>query len=78
MSALLKRITFEDGVCNGRPVIRGHRLTVQTVLEFLFAGTSEDELIQQYPFLEKDDIQACKEFVLLLVNNKFSVVDFAA
>lgn len=78
MSALLKRITIEDGVCNGRPVIRGHRLTVQTVLEFLFAGTAEDELIQQYPFLEKDDIQACKEFALLVVNNKFSVVDFAA
>lgn len=57
---LLDRITIDDEVCNGRPTIRGHRLTVQTVLEFLLAGTSEAELMEAYPFLEKEDIEACK------------------
>jgi len=50
---LLDRITIDDEVCNGRPTIRGYRLTVQTVLEFLLAGTSEAELVEAYPFLVK-------------------------
>lgn len=52
-ASLLNRITIDDEVCNGRLIIRGYRLTMQTVLEFLLAGTSEAELMEGYPFLEK-------------------------
>ena len=78
MSELLKRITIKDNVCNGRPTIRGYRLTVQTVLEFLLAGTGEKELLKEYPFLEENDIKACKEFASLIMNNKYSLTDLAA
>lgn len=78
MSALIKRITVNESICNGRPTIRGYRVTVQTILEFLLAGSSEAEVLEQYPFLEPDDIKACKEFAFLLMNNKYSVVEIAA
>jgi uncharacterized protein (DUF433 family) len=52
---LLKRITVDDRICNGKPVIRGMRITAQTVLEFLMAGTPEDEVLKQYPMLEAAD-----------------------
>ena len=61
-SELLKRITIDDRICNGKPVIRGMRITVQTILEFLMAGTPEEELLQQYPSLEREDLEACRQF----------------
>ena len=70
-STLLNRITINDELCNGQPTIRGYRLTVQTVLEFIFAGTSAEELLEQYPFLEAEDIEACKQFAILMMNNKY-------
>ncbi len=59
---LLKRITVDDRICNGKPVIRGMRITAQTVLEFLLPGTPEDEVLEQYPMLEREDLDACKQF----------------
>ncbi|MCB0653049.1 MAG: DUF433 domain-containing protein [Saprospiraceae bacterium] len=78
MSELLKRITIDDKVCNGRPTIRGYRITVQTILEFLLAGTSGEEILEQYPVLESEDIEACKEFALSMMENKYSVSGTAA
>lgn len=75
---LLDRITIDDEVCNGRPTIRGYRLTVQTVLEFLLAGTSEAELMEAYPFLEKEDIEACKLFAVRLMDRHFTIRDITA
>jgi uncharacterized protein (DUF433 family) len=56
---LESRITIDPAVCNGKPTIRGKRITVQTVLEFLSAGESREEILHQYPFLEDADIDAC-------------------
>ena len=56
MNTILERITIDDEICNGKPIIRGLRITVQTILEFLLAGTSEEEILKQYPVLEKDDL----------------------
>ncbi len=75
---LLKRITVDDRICNGKPVIRGMRITAQTVLEFLMAGTPEDEVLKQYPMLEREDLDACRQFALSLMGNSFSVKDIAA
>jgi uncharacterized protein (DUF433 family) len=77
-STLLNRITINDELCNGQPTIRGYRLTVQTVLEFIFAGTLAEELLEQYPFLEAEDIEACKQFAILMMNNKYSIKEVAA
>lgn len=55
---LLKRITVEHGKCGGRPCIRGMRVRVQDILELLSAGASHAEILDDYPYLEEEDIQA--------------------
>ncbi|WP_090155201.1 DUF433 domain-containing protein [Dyadobacter soli] len=59
---LTQRIAADPEICNGQPIIRGMRITVKTVLDFLSAGTTTEELLQQYPSLEKEDIEACISF----------------
>lgn len=56
------RITIEPGKRGGKPCIRGLRMTVYDVLEYLAAGTSEDELLAEFPDLEREDIRACLAF----------------
>lgn len=75
---LLKRITVDDRICNGKPVIRGMRITAQTILEFLMAGTPEEEVLKQYPALEREDLEACRQFALSLLGNSFTVKNVAA
>ena len=78
MNTLSKRITIDDELCNGKPTIRGLRITVQTVLEFLLAGTSEEEVLHQYPALEKEDLEACKQFAIQLMSRRYSLRETAA
>lgn len=56
---LLSRISIDPTICFGKPCIRGHRIWVSLVLDFLASGMSMDELLQQYPGLEAADIYAC-------------------
>jgi len=58
----LNRITFEEGKRGGKPCIRGLRITVYDVLDYLAAGMSEDEILGDFPDLEREDIRACLEF----------------
>jgi uncharacterized protein (DUF433 family) len=58
----LNRITVEEGKCGGRPCIRGFRMRVTDVLELLGAGASIDEILADYPFLEREDIFAAIEY----------------
>jgi uncharacterized protein (DUF433 family) len=55
---LLKRITIEPGKCGGRPCIRGMRMRVTDVLQLLSAGASYEEILNDYPDLEREDILA--------------------
>ncbi len=71
------RITIIPDLCNGKPTIRGKRITVQTILEFLSAGESSEEILKQYPSLEREDIAACLEFASLMMANKFVLKDIA-
>ena len=61
-SELLRRITIEPGKCGGRPCIRGKRFRVTDVLALLSAGASFEEILEDYPFLERDDILAAIEY----------------
>ncbi len=56
---LLKRITYNPKIFGGKPIIRGHRLAVEHVLGMLSAGDSSDTILEGYPWLELEDIQAC-------------------
>ena len=58
----LQRITVEDGKCGGRPCIRGLRIRVTDILELLAAGASFEEILADYPFLEREDIFAAIEY----------------
>ncbi len=77
MSDLLKRITIKPDLCNGKPTIRGKRITVQTILEFLAAGDSEAEILANYPTLNSDDIKACLEFAAVIAGNSLELNDVA-
>jgi uncharacterized protein (DUF433 family) len=56
------RITIDPDICNGKPTIRGKRITVQTILEFLSVGETSEEILKQYPSLDAEDINACLFF----------------
>jgi len=73
MEYLRERITIDDNICNGKPTIRGKRITVNTILEFLGAGDSTAEILKQYPSLVKEDITACLQFAAELLNNNYTI-----
>ena len=58
MNELLTRITINPEVMHGKPCIRNMRFSVAQMLELLSSGMTEKELIEDYPFLEKEDIKA--------------------
>ena len=64
-----ERITFNPNQCGGRPCIRGMRIRVQDVLEMLAAGVSETEILQDFPYLQREDIRACLEYAAQEVNH---------
>jgi uncharacterized protein (DUF433 family) len=66
----LHRITSDPGVCHGQPTIRGLRYTVERQLELLSTGMTIDELLADYPDLERDDILAAMEFGALAVGHR--------
>ena len=57
------RIEIDTEICNGGPVIRGTRITVQTILEFLGAGDSIEQVLDAYPGLNREDILAARRWV---------------
>lgn len=56
---LLSRISINPNICFGKACIRGHRIWVSLILDFLAGGASIEELLQEYPDLEREDILAC-------------------
>ena len=77
MDTIANRITIDDKICNGKPTIRGKRITVQTILEFLSAGEEKEEILRQYPSLEIEDIDACLKFASDLMNRNFMIKSVA-
>lgn len=71
------RITISPDICNGRPVVRGTRITAQSVLEFLAAGDSIEDVLDEYPALTREDVQACLDYASRLMANNYSVVPVA-
>jgi len=59
---LLSRITVDPELCHGKPCIRGLRYPVESILEYLAGGDSVEQVLAEFPDLERDDILACLEF----------------
>lgn len=72
MNNYLDRITIQPTQLDGKPCIRGLRISVQTVLEFLSAGDTADEIIEQYPLLNKEDISACLQYAAKISGKEIS------
>ncbi len=70
MKNLLSRITIDPEICHGKPTIRGLRYPVENMLELMASGMSVDELLNDYPDLEKEDLLACLEFAAKLSHVK--------
>jgi uncharacterized protein (DUF433 family) len=74
---LLKRITIIPGLMGGKPTIRGMRFKVSDLLGYLSSGMSESEILEDFPYIEKEDITACLAYaakkldhtVILVVND---------
>jgi len=56
---ILKRISVDPKVCFGKPCIRGHRIWVSFILDLLASGWTEQEVLENYPGIEAEDIRAC-------------------
>jgi uncharacterized protein (DUF433 family) len=56
---LLSRISINPSVCFGKPCIKGHRIWVSLVLDYLASGKKADEIMHEYPGLQEEDILAC-------------------
>ncbi len=67
---LLQRITINPNIMVGKPTIRGMRITVEQILRAFSAGISEQELLEEYPDLEKEDFQAVFAYVAGLVEQE--------
>jgi len=67
------RIVIDPDVCNGQPVVRGTRVTAQTALEFLAAGDSIEEVLEEYPSLTREDVLACIGLSSSLMKHHFSL-----
>jgi len=71
--SLNKYVEIDPNICNGKPVISGTRITVQTVLEFLAVGESIETILKNYPRLTAASIQACIQFAADMAAHEYSV-----
>jgi uncharacterized protein (DUF433 family) len=70
MNPLLQRITLHPDICHGKPVIRGLRYPVESMLEYLAAGDSIEDLLKQFADLERDDLLACLAYAAEVLKSK--------
>ncbi|MEK7398335.1 MAG: DUF433 domain-containing protein [Candidatus Poribacteria bacterium] len=67
---LLNRITIDPNIFGGKPIIKGMRIKVENVLALLEQGITPEEILDDYPDLEIDDIHACIAYARILVANE--------
>jgi uncharacterized protein (DUF433 family) len=67
---LLERITFNPKIFGGKPIIHGRRLAVEHILGMLAAGDITETLLEAYPWLEREDLQACLVYARRLVSHE--------
>jgi uncharacterized protein (DUF433 family) len=67
---MFKRITFDPQIMGGRACIRGMRITVSLVLSLLANGMSVEEILEEYPDLEAEDISACLKYAAFLASEE--------
>jgi uncharacterized protein (DUF433 family) len=66
----MERVVIDEGVCGGKPVIKGTRITVEFILELLANGWSIGEIHENYPHLGKEDVLAALRYATLLLKEE--------
>ena len=69
----MEGIEINPDVCNGKAVIKGTRITVATILGYLSAGDSYEDILEAYPNISKKDILACLQYAHKIVNNHSAI-----
>lgn len=77
MNPLLERISVNPQVCFGKPCIKGTRIWVSLILDFLASGSSVEDILQEYPQLEKEDILACLAYGAAMSHEHFVSINIA-
>ena len=73
----MQHIVIDPDICGGQPTIRGTRIAARTVLGFLSAGDSIEDILAEYPTLTREDILACLGYSADLLRTHYSVQDVA-
>ena len=74
---LLNRISINPNICFGKPCIRGHRIWVSLILDLLAGGMTTQEIIEDYPGLTADDIQACLAYGAEMARERYVDIPLA-
>ncbi len=69
----MRKIIIDPNICNGQPIIEGTRITASTVVGFLAAGDSIEDVLAGYPTLTRDDVLACLAYSERLLKNHYGV-----
>jgi len=75
MNPLLERISIDPYVCFGKPCIRGTRIWVSLILDYLASGTTMDELLEEYPQLTIDDIRAAISYGAKMARERYISIE---
>ncbi len=76
-ASLIERITINPEIAHGKPTIRNKRYTVEGLLEYLAGGDSIEELLKEFPDLEKEDFLACLQYAVLNMKHKYAEIKAA-
>ena len=71
---LLRRISIDPEICHGKPTIRGLRYTVEGIMEYLSGGDSIEDILTEFPDLEREDILACLAYATASMSAKSMVI----
>jgi uncharacterized protein (DUF433 family) len=74
MAMMFERIKIDPRICEGKPTIRGMRITVDFVLKLLGDGYSADEIVREYPELEKEDVYEAAKYGSWLASERTSII----
>ena len=69
----MRKIIIDPDICNGLPTIQGTRIAAQTVLEFLSAGDTIEDVLEEFPSLSREDVLACLAYSARLMKHHFSL-----
>ena len=69
----LDRIVTDPAVCHGKPCIRGHRIWVSLIIDLLADGLSVEQIVEQYPGLDADDVRACIAYAAEMTRERIVV-----